>query len=223
MQSDHFGTGALSGAIGSFMGSSGSKYLANASGFVKAVGTTLIGGLSGGIGSRLAGGKFWDGFRNGAISAGLNHAAHSLQQVNPARLKRKILADGRLTFREARKWWKYGGGESLTVDGSKIDLDFIKPSDWTLKQQKSVQTLLKSRDGLVYGNLDLTYEGNNKFSFTQGGDRFDFNMHSGPNASIFRNFATRIGSVVVGQGTPYWINIQGLNTVNYTFPIRYNK
>ena len=30
--------------------------------------------------SRIAGGKFWDGFRNGAISAGLNHAAHSLQQ-----------------------------------------------------------------------------------------------------------------------------------------------
>ncbi len=35
------------------------------------------GGLSGGISSSIAGGKFMDGFRQGVITAGLNHVAHS--------------------------------------------------------------------------------------------------------------------------------------------------
>jgi hypothetical protein len=34
------------------------------------------GGLSGGISSVIAGGKFWTGFRQGAITSGLNHLAH---------------------------------------------------------------------------------------------------------------------------------------------------
>ncbi len=34
------------------------------------------GGLSGGISSSIAGGKFMDGFRQGIITAGLNHVAH---------------------------------------------------------------------------------------------------------------------------------------------------
>ena len=36
------------------------------------------GGLGGGISSKLAGGTFEDGFRNGLISAGLNHGLHSV-------------------------------------------------------------------------------------------------------------------------------------------------
>ncbi len=34
------------------------------------------GGLSGGISSSIAGGNFWDGFKQGLITAGLNHAVH---------------------------------------------------------------------------------------------------------------------------------------------------
>lgn len=50
-----------------------------ASNFNQIVGTTLGGGIiMGGIGSVIAGGSFMDGFRNGAISAGLNHAFHAL-------------------------------------------------------------------------------------------------------------------------------------------------
>ncbi len=36
------------------------------------------GGVSGGVGSVLAGGNFWDGVRNGLISSTLNHAAHMI-------------------------------------------------------------------------------------------------------------------------------------------------
>lgn len=35
------------------------------------------GGLSGGISSSIAGGNFWDGARQGIITSGLNHVAHS--------------------------------------------------------------------------------------------------------------------------------------------------
>jgi hypothetical protein len=37
---------------------------------------TGAGAVSGGIGSKIAGGNFWDGFRQGAITAGLNHGVH---------------------------------------------------------------------------------------------------------------------------------------------------
>ncbi|WP_027383288.1 RHS repeat-associated core domain-containing protein [Epilithonimonas caeni] len=36
----------------------------------------VAGGLSGGISSSIAGGNFWQGFRQGLITAGLNHVAH---------------------------------------------------------------------------------------------------------------------------------------------------
>ena len=35
------------------------------------------GGVSGGISSMIAGGNFMDGFRQGLITSGLNHVAHS--------------------------------------------------------------------------------------------------------------------------------------------------
>lgn len=48
------------------------------------------GGLSGGISSSIAGGNFWAGARQGIITSGLNHLAHS--EVNKAKL-RKTYAD----------------------------------------------------------------------------------------------------------------------------------
>ena len=37
----------------------------------------VSGGLSGGLSSTIAGGKFWQGFRQGIITSGLNHMAHT--------------------------------------------------------------------------------------------------------------------------------------------------
>lgn len=85
-----FGAGALSGAISSMMASS-IQGLGTDFGASKAAGkmmynnfgkdlmkTTMIvtGGLSGGISAAIAGGNFWDGFKQGIITAGLNHVAH---------------------------------------------------------------------------------------------------------------------------------------------------
>ena len=72
-----FGSGFLSGAAGSVAGGLGGKAFAKAGRVLKGVGTTITGGVAGGLASSVAGGNFWDGFRNGAISAGLNHAVHS--------------------------------------------------------------------------------------------------------------------------------------------------
>ncbi len=73
-----FGTGFLSGAFGSLAGAGANELMAGASNGMLAVGIVGSGALIGGITSELSGGSFWDGARNGAISAGLNHAAHAI-------------------------------------------------------------------------------------------------------------------------------------------------
>ena len=74
-------SGFAAGAIGSLAASGTQGILKGVkSGFWKAAGTIGGGSLSGGVGSVISGGKFWDGFRNGAISASLNHVAHMIQK-----------------------------------------------------------------------------------------------------------------------------------------------
>ncbi|HRP34109.1 MAG TPA: RHS repeat-associated core domain-containing protein, partial [Agriterribacter sp.] len=73
-----YGSGFLSGALGSLAASGTGVLLQNVnSKFAQAVGVIGGGAISGGAGSKIAGGNFWDGFRNGAISSGLNHGTHT--------------------------------------------------------------------------------------------------------------------------------------------------
>lgn len=87
---DSFGSAALSGLISSLIASGvnslGINYAqTKASGNIayngfgqnhmKAV-MVVSGGFSGGISATIAGGNFWQGFRQGIITAGLNHVAH---------------------------------------------------------------------------------------------------------------------------------------------------
>ncbi|MGI5914625.1 MAG: hypothetical protein ACOX5K_07915 [Bacteroidales bacterium] len=72
-----YGSGFLSGAFGSLAATGTGALLQNSSKAVQAIGMVGGGALSGGTGSELAGGNFWDGFRNGAISSGLNHGIHT--------------------------------------------------------------------------------------------------------------------------------------------------
>lgn len=46
------------------------------------------GSLSGGISSSIAGGNFWDGARQGIITSGLNHLAHSSISKSKSRLQK---------------------------------------------------------------------------------------------------------------------------------------
>ncbi len=79
-QGGKFGAGALSGAFSSSFASLTGGLMKNIGKFWKVVGVTTTGGISGGVGSVIGGGNFWAGFRQGAISGGLNHAAHFIQQ-----------------------------------------------------------------------------------------------------------------------------------------------
>ncbi|MFL0121794.1 hypothetical protein V2611_08340 [Tenacibaculum maritimum] len=81
MGGDYF-SGFVAGAVGSAIGHYTKLGLekAGANNFWKASGTITAGSLSGGVGSFVFGGKFWDGFRNGAISSSLNHVAHMIQE-----------------------------------------------------------------------------------------------------------------------------------------------
>ena len=74
-----YGQGFLSGAAGSLIGGGASSLLKNSGPVLQTLGTVSAGALAGGIGAEIMGGNFWDGARNGAISAGLNHAYHVVE------------------------------------------------------------------------------------------------------------------------------------------------
>ena len=86
MNGGTYGQGFLSGAAGSLIGGGASSLFQNSGPVFQAIGTVSAGALAGGIGAEITGGNFWDGARNGAISAGLNHFAH--QAFYDAQLKK---------------------------------------------------------------------------------------------------------------------------------------
>lgn len=71
-----FAQGFVSGAASSLVATGMGGLTQDMGKLGQAIGTVGGGALAGGVGSSLCGGSFWDGFRNGAISSGLNHAIH---------------------------------------------------------------------------------------------------------------------------------------------------
>ncbi|MBB4802054.1 RHS repeat-associated protein [Flavobacterium nitrogenifigens] len=123
-------------------------------------------------------------------------------------------ADGIITLAEANFWYRNGRGESLYADLSKIDLDFISVSDFkAVGDVKTFQSLFKSSNGLVYGNITLKYEGGTRVSVIKGyHDTYDFDRHGqrskNPKAwgrvkenakRAFRNFATVGGRMLADR------------------------
>lgn len=87
----------LSGAAGGFFGSLGAELWGGAMknlGYEKFAqstwGTVSFGALSGGVGSELSGGNFWQGAVTGGIVAGLNHAMHKMGGEDPRKPIKKI-------------------------------------------------------------------------------------------------------------------------------------
>lgn len=115
--------------------------------------------------------------------------------------------DGKVTLSEANKWYRDGNSGPLYADLSKIDFDFIKPSDFNGKESKYFQTLYESEDGSVYGQLKLERVGNNQVK--SNFDIYNFERHHGGDQSnmtagqkieknfklMLRNMATFIGRV----------------------------
>ena len=97
---------------------------------------------------------------------------------------------------------------------------FLRPSDFKGKvgTTKAVQTLWMSRDGPVYGNITLTYQGGNKVS--SAFDIYDFEMHSWWSITNWvRNFITMYGDPGPGRG--FRINLNGQGTIGDDVPFIY--
>lgn len=94
LQGGSFQSGAFAGGISFIVGGLVGKISKNWGKVGRAIAGISSGAISGGIGSEIAGGNFWDGFRQGAITAGLNHSAHGfLQQQNSKGTK--VVFDGK--------------------------------------------------------------------------------------------------------------------------------
>lgn len=81
IQGGKFGHGALGGAIGSAAASAVGGSVKE--GFWRDASQVVAAAFSGGAGSAISGGDFWQGFQYGAISATVNHLAHKITQEKP--------------------------------------------------------------------------------------------------------------------------------------------
>ena len=124
------GAGMLAGAFGSMASAAVGGIFKGASKFAQGAAMIGAGGLSGGVGSVLAGGDFWDGARNGLISAGLNHVAHSIQKTIQNAKKAGIIFIDNLT--EGLDVEKYMTilKDHLILNGFSFDLEIAKYSFW---------------------------------------------------------------------------------------------
>ncbi len=77
----NFGSSFLSGSLSSLTSIATTELLWRTPYFIQDIGSIGSGSLSGGVSSAIAGGNFWEGVRNGAITSGLNHTAHAIQNT----------------------------------------------------------------------------------------------------------------------------------------------
>lgn len=141
LENGNFNSGFLSGAISSII-SSGVAALGRLGGALSNVGKytnfgsrnpdllkaimVVSGGLGGGISSTIAGGGFWQGFRQGVITSGLNHMAHlavSGSQVADKATKadRQRYQDTKETYEAFVKDGKYDDAISLVIKAFNLD------------------------------------------------------------------------------------------------------
>ena len=117
-----------------------------------------------------------------------------------------------LTLSEANRHYREGGGTPITVDASSIRITGVNSSDFSgVGDTELYRTRIFSASGdfFVYGNIRLVYAGGNQINILP--DNYGFEMHEG---RPFRNFETRIGSFIAGEGTPYDIHFEGTVPIN---------
>ncbi|GAB0155672.1 hypothetical protein CHRYSEOSP005_09340 [Chryseobacterium sp. Alg-005] len=149
LETGNFGTGFLSGAVSSIISSGiqalGTNFTGNgamqdanrnyislnkfgSSDLIKAT-MLAAGGLSGGLSATIAGGKFWQGFRQGIITSGLNHLAHFVNKEIFQQKPRPKWASVYANFPKERgtspiKGFKYGEARAdaaYTSAGGKLE------------------------------------------------------------------------------------------------------
>ena len=130
-------------------------------------------------------------------------------------IKRQIEKDGELSFPEAYLWYKIGNGEDITVDASKLDLNFLNTSELEIgKEYDGIQTWNGGLgQGLVYGGINIIYEGNNQVKILS--DIYDFDIHPWSLKEAARNIETIGADEIHGKGTSFSIKFKGKNTIKH--------
>jgi hypothetical protein len=171
--------------------------------------------LSGTV-SEIGGGKFANGAITGAFSIMFNDMMHGKSYIIKM-IKKQIEKDGELVFSEAYLWYKIGGGKMITVDASKIDLNFIDPTQYKVGKDYKVQTWCSGiKQGIVYGEITIHYKGNNYATIRN--DKYDFDMHPWDSfKEIIRNVETIGADFIHGKGTPFTIRFKGVNKINHNY------
>lgn len=131
---------ALAGFASGFIGSAIASGVGGLTG-QNTVAMIASAGLGGGIAAEISGGKFADGFRNGVIAAGLNHALHKAtgppdKARQAARAKKKLAKQAVKTADAVNKFVENNGGTyksvSLTgIVGGGLGLEFGYVTDST--------------------------------------------------------------------------------------------
>jgi hypothetical protein len=143
-------------------------------------------------------------------------------------------ADGFLTKEEAIAHWRNGGGTTLNIDLSKLDLSGVYASDFRggigsklvvnfAFQANLYDNIFKTKlyhQGWVLGNITLKLVGPNEVRAYQ--DTYDFDYKSNGNPLNWpRNVDTVYGEHFNGAGTAFKININGSAFIDSKpFPIR---
>ena len=170
------------------------------------------GGLSGGLGSVIAGGDFWRGAEQGVIATAYNHAVHGLynkinqDEANPWDTNK----DGKLQKKEADNWYLNGKGKPISVDNSKIDWSGLElPQELKKDDIFAISTTeaffkLPFETAATYGGTVFEKTGRNTAKVLD--QLYHYKMRSYNNVENFvRNVLTKIGKPS-GIGQPYMIN-----------------
>ena len=170
-----------------------------------------FGTIAGGAGAALTGGNFWQGAVTGLVVSGLNHGMHQEDDPKPKPKKAPNLKKTNSFYNKNKSL-----NTIYDVQASSVDLNFVDTNGWIIDNVYTVQTLLKTEQGAVFGKLALIYKGNNQVKIMN--DRYDFNFELGnpPNAmSLFtpRNFFTAAGDIYAGYGVSFTFKFHGVNTI----------
>lgn len=210
----HFDHGLLVGFVSSSGGTLINRYGTNLTYAEKVAVNAVLGGVV----SELGGGKFASGAMTAAYTMMFNDMKHLKEEFRRKvihQIKKLIISDGKLTLDEAGLWYKIGNGKMLTVDASKIDLNFLDVSTLKIGKKFSASTWKGNiNQGLVYGSITCEYIGNSLIKILP--DIYNFEPHLNTNGLTsvkIRNLATKIADVMHGEGMPFEIRFRGLNRV----------
>ncbi|OYT15853.1 MAG: hypothetical protein B7C24_10835, partial [Bacteroidetes bacterium 4572_77] len=191
MNGGTFGQGFVSGASGSLIGWGTSSLLQNSGLGLQAIGTVTSGGLAGGVGAEIMGGDFWDGVRNGTISAGLNHAIHS-GVFSKGLMMASITGRGRHFFGPDAEGYEIGNIDMVAVAGVDVTTD----GEWS-----KVTMLRGPNKGEVYDMTDVGFGVGldigmstviSEYYYTGSASSFTYNTFNG-------------SRIAVQVGASYWV------------------